>query len=94
MLAEKRFKTGNLGYSAYVVVTNVLDRKDCVQVYPTTGQCDAGSLNTYRGLTGPGTNGSVDENAVGRTGVTTTQFDHPELYRERRSISTGLKVSF
>jgi len=94
MLAEKRFRSGNLSYGLYLNVANLLDRRNCVQVYPTTGQCDAGSLNTYRGLVGPYTNGGVDENAIGRTGVTTTQFDHPELYGDRRSIMTGLRVSF
>ena len=94
MLAQKRFKTGNLSYGLYLTVTNLLDRRNCVQVYPTTGQCDAGSLNTYRSIVGPYTNGVVSENAVSRINATTTQFDHPELYSERRSISTGLRVSF
>jgi len=94
MLADKRFKTGNLSYGLYLSVYNLLDRKNCVQVYPTTGQCDAGSLNTYRSIVGPYQNVGVDVNAIGQTGVTTTQFDHPELFSDRRSVMTGLRVSF
>jgi hypothetical protein len=94
MLAEKRFRAGNLSYGLYLTVNNLLDRRNCLQVYPSTGQCDAGSLNTYRAITGPFQNGGVDENAIGRTGVNTTQFDHPELLSERRSIMTGLRLSF
>jgi hypothetical protein len=94
MLAEKRLKVGNLSYGLYLTVTNLLDRPNCLQVYPTTGQCDAGSLNTYRSIVGPYQNGGVDENAIGQQNVNTTQFDHPELFSERRTIMTGIRLSF
>ena len=94
MLAEKRLTMGNVKYGLYLTVTNLLDRRNCLKVYDTTGQCDAGSLNTYRTLVGPYTNGSVDENAIGRLNVNTTQFDRPDLFGDRRSIMTGLRMSF
>ena len=94
MLAEKRLKVGNVSYGLYLTVTNLLDRRNCLKVYDSTGQCDSGSLNTYRSLIGPYQNGGVDENAIGRLNVNTTQFDRPDLFGDRRSIMTGLRMSF
>ena len=95
MYAEKKWRAGNLLWGAFVTVNNLTDRKNCLQPYPTTGQCNSGALTQLRGLTGPFFNGGgVDPNAVGSTGVTTTQFDHPQLYGERRSILSGVRVSF
>ncbi|MGI8498941.1 MAG: TonB-dependent receptor [Gemmatimonadaceae bacterium] len=94
LLAEKRWISGNLHYGAFVQVANLLDRKNCVQVFPSTGQCNAGSLNAERELTGPFQNGTIDPNAIAANGVTTTQFDFPNMYGQRRSILSGLRVSF
>lgn len=94
MRLDKRIRTGNLTYGLFMTVSNLFDRPNCLQVYPTTGQCDAGSLNTYRSLVGPYHNGGVDENAIAQQNVNTTQFDHPEIFSERRSIMTGFRLSF
>ncbi|MEJ7810431.1 MAG: TonB-dependent receptor [Gemmatimonadaceae bacterium] len=95
MLAEKRWRAGGLSFGAFVQVNNLLDRKNCLQPYPTTGRCDAGSLNAVRSFaTSPFQNGGLDPNAIASTGATTTQFDFPNLYGERRSILGGLRASF
>lgn len=95
LYAEKKWRSGNLLYGAFVTVNNLTDRKNCLQPYTTTGQCDSGALTQIRGITGPFQNGGgVDPNAVGFQGVTTTQFDHPQLYGERRTILSGVRVSF
>jgi hypothetical protein len=95
MYAEKKWRAGNLLWGAFVTVHNLTDRRNCLQPFPTTGQCNSGALTQLRGLTGPFFNGGgIDPNAVGSTGVTTTQFDLPNLYGERRSILSGVRVSF
>ena len=95
LYAEKKWRTGNLLYGAFLTVSNLTDHRNCLQPYPTTGKCDAGALSQIRGITGPYFNGGgLDPNAVGSTGVTTTQFDLPNLYGDRRTILSGVRVTF
>jgi hypothetical protein len=90
--AEKGWRTGNLRYAAVLTVNNLLDRKNCVQVYPTTGDCDSGAIPASRLLVGP--RQGAGEVAIAQTGGSSTQYDRPNFYGDRRSIYTGLRVSF
>ena len=80
----KEFRVANLRYAGLLRVVNVFDQKNCIQVYETTGRCDAGVVNGQRGGQG-NNNGDV---------FGSTQFDRPEFYGQRRSIFTGVRVSF
>jgi hypothetical protein len=90
--AEKGWRTGNLRYAAVLSVYNLLDRKNCVQVYASTGDCDSGAVPASRLLVGPRQGGG--DPAIVQSGGSTTQYDRPNFYGERRGISTGLRVSF
>ena len=91
--AEKGWRTGNLRYSGFVQVNNLLDRKNCVTVYPTTGNCDSGGVVASRSYIGPRQgNGSVPGFSV--TGGNSTNYDRPYMYAASRSIASGLRISF
>lgn len=82
MLLDKAFRIGNLRYSGFVRVSNLFDRKNCAQVFPNTGTCDGG-LRDFA------------NRRIGNSGDnTSTAFDQPEYIGQRRSIATGLSVSF
>jgi len=82
LLLDKAFRIGNVRYSGFLRVTNLLDRKNCVQVFTNTGTCDAG-LRDY------------SNRRIGNAGDnTSTAFDQPEYIGQRRAISTGLTVNF
>ncbi len=84
MVAGKQFRVANLGYGAFVRVVNLTDRKNCIQVYVTTGRCDAGAIDQNRARQG---------NTVGEN-VSSTYFDRPSFYGTRRSIFAGVRVNF
>ncbi|MEP6781502.1 MAG: TonB-dependent receptor [Gemmatimonadaceae bacterium] len=80
---NKSFRLANVSYLGFLNVTNLLDRKNCLQVFPNNGTCDSGlrDFNNRRvGNSGDGT--------------TSTSFDQPEYIGARRSISTGITVTF
>ncbi len=80
---DKSFRLANVSYRGFLNITNLLDRKNCLQVFVTSGNCDSGlrDFNNRRiGNTGDGT--------------TSTSFDQPEYIGARRSISTGITVTF
>lgn len=82
LLLDKAFRISNVRYSGFVRVSNLLDRKNCVQVFTNTGTCDAG-LRDY------------SNRRIGNAGDnTSTAFDQPEYIGARRSIFTGLTVNF
>lgn len=82
LLVDKAFRIGSLRYSGFLRVTNLLDRKNCVQVFNNTGTCDAG-LRDFA------------NRRIGNAGDnTSTAFDQPEYIGARRSIFTGLSVNF
>ena len=80
---DKRFAIRNVNYSAFFRVSNLLDRKNCAQVFVNTGKCDAG-LRDFQ------------NRRVGNTGdvSTSTGFDQPEYIGARRSLFAGITVSF
>lgn len=84
MVAGKQFRIANLGYGAFVRVVNLTDRKNCIQVYVTTGRCDAGVIDQNRARQG---------NTVGEN-VSSTYFDRPSYFGTRRSIFAGVRVNF
>ena len=84
LLAGKDFRISNVRYGAFARVVNVFDRKNCVQVFTTTGRCDAGAPDQDRNQNG---------NPVGST-ASNTFFDRAMFYGQRRVINTGLRVTF
>ena len=82
--AGKDVRIANTRYGAYVRVTNLTDRKNCIQVFPTTGRCDAGSVNQRRSRQG----NTLPDNTA------STFFDRPTFFGARRQIYTGLRASF
>lgn len=91
--AEKGFRTGNLRYSAFLQVNNLLDRKNCASVFPTTGNCESGALVAARSYIGPRQGGAVPTISLQNSG-SSTNFDRPNMFGPRRSITSGLRVSF
>ena len=83
VMLGKDFQTANLRYGAFLRVTNLLDQENCVQVYTTTGQCDAGSPDQDRRQNG---------NAV--QAPSSTFRDRAMYYGARRSIYSGLRINF
>ena len=92
MRAEKGWRTGSLRYSTFLQVNNVLDRKNCQSVYPTTGDCDSGALVGARSYIGARQGGSTP--VFNLEGASSTNFDRPNMYGPRRSIMGGLRASF
>jgi hypothetical protein len=77
------FSIANVRYSAFLRITNLLDRENCNQVFVNTGTCSQG-LRDFA------------NRRIGNTGDegTSTSFDQPEFIGQRRSFSTGLRVDF
>ncbi len=83
LLVDKGFRVGSVRYSGFLRISNLLDRRNCVQVFSNTGTCDAGLRD-------------FGNRRIGNTGdaTTSTSFDQPEFIGARRSISTGITVNF
>ena len=84
LLAGKDFQLSNVQYGVFVRVNNLFDQRNCIQVFVTTGTCDAGTIDQDRARNG---------NAVGEDSPS-TYFDRPTYYGERRSAFAGLRVRF
>lgn len=82
---KKGFSMTNLRYDAFITVANLLDRKNCVQVFETTGTCSAGALDQSRARQG---------NSVRPDIATSTYSDRADYYGPRRSILGGIQVNF
>ena len=80
---DKSFRLANVSYRGFLRVNNVLDRRNCVQVFVSNGTCDSGLRD-------------FNNRRIGNTGdaTTSTAFDQPEFIGARRSISTGITVTF
>jgi hypothetical protein len=80
---NKGFRIANVRYSAFLRISNLLDRANCNQVFVNTGNCSQG-LRDFA------------NRRIGNTGDegTSTSFDQPEFVGQRRSFSTGLRVDF
>jgi hypothetical protein len=82
--ATKDIPMANVRYGMFMRVVNVLDRKNCVQVFATTGNCESGTSPQARLSAG---------NFSGE-GEGTSFFDRPHYVGERRSINAGFRVNF
>ncbi len=82
---SKDFSLSNMRYGLTVQVLNVTDRKNCIQVYTTTGQCTVGSVDVSRNREG---------NNIAADAITTTYLDRAQFFGSRRSVQAGLRVSF
>lgn len=83
LVLDKGFRIGAVRYSGFLRVSNLLDRKNCVQVFVNTGTCDNGLRD-------------FSNRRIGNTGdaSTSTSFDQPEYVGSRRSLATGITVNF
>jgi hypothetical protein len=81
---RKGWDVANARYGAFVRVSNLLDRKNCAQVFATTGNCDGGASPQARLRAG---------NFTGE-GEGSTFFDRPQYQLDRRFVNAGLTVSF
>lgn len=81
----KQWTTGGLRYGFTLQVLNLTDRKNCIQVFTTTGECTMGAVDTSRNREG---------NTVAAEDVTSTYLNHPEYFGARRSVQGGIRVSF
>ncbi|MEO7522091.1 MAG: TonB-dependent receptor, partial [Gemmatimonas sp.] len=83
LVVDKQFSIQNVSYSAFFRVSNLLDRKNCNQVFANTGKCDAG-LRDFA------------NRRIGNAGdaASSTSFDQPEYIGARRSLFTGITVNF
>lgn len=84
LLARKEWEVGNLRYGVFARVVNLTDRINCVQVYVSSGNCIAGTVDQNRERHG---------NTVGE-GANSTYFDRPYYIGERRSINAGVTINF
>ncbi len=82
---SKDFNLSNVRYGFTLQVLNVTDRQNCVQVYTTTGQCSAGSVDASTVREG---------NPIAADAITTTYLNRAQYFGSRRSIQAGLRVSF
>jgi len=82
---NKNFAVSNLHYGFTLEVLNLTDRKNCVEVFVTTGQCTQGAVDVARQRQG---------NPVAADAITTTFLDRAQYFGPRRSIQAGLRVLF
>jgi len=82
---SKDFSVSNMRYGFTLQVLNLTDRKNCIQVYTTTGQCTVGSVDASRNREG---------NTLPTDGITTTYLNRAQYFGARRSIQAGVRVSF
>ncbi|HET7457120.1 MAG TPA: TonB-dependent receptor [Gemmatimonadaceae bacterium] len=85
LLAGKDFQLANIRYGLFARVANLTDRKNCLQVFTTTGRCDAGQVDQARRETG---------NSTRPDDVTSTYYDRAGYFGERRSVYAGIRANF
>jgi outer membrane receptor protein involved in Fe transport len=82
---DKAFGVANMRYSLFLQVTNLLDKKNCVQVFASTGDCAVGAIDQGRRRQG---------NQVQPDAATSTFADRAYFFGQRRQIFGGARVSF
>ena len=82
--ASKGLPVGDMVYAVFVQVNNLFDTMNCIQPLPTTGRCDSGARDQSRRRQG---------NTTGEA-TSSTFFDRPQLFGQRREISIGVRVDF
>jgi hypothetical protein len=83
MQVNKNWRVGNMLYGGFVRVANLLDRKNCIQVFPSTGRCDAGTIDQ-----------STRRQGNPNTTESSSFYNRPWYYASQRSINAGIRVSF
>jgi outer membrane receptor protein involved in Fe transport len=83
--ASKSFWLGNVNYDLYLQVQNLFDRENCVEVFPTTGDCRVGTVDQSRRREG---------NTINADQITSTYVDRPQYIGARRTIFGGVRISF
>src|SRR5690606_17033560 len=87
LLVRKDWRVANLRYGAFVRVTNLLNRRNCLQVFPTTGDCEGGSGMAGRfDVIGGG--------SIAETSTTADIWDRPDMVAAPRAINAGIRVTF
>ncbi len=87
--ANKGFKMGSLNFDAYVWVLNLLDRKNAVAVYESSGSANTTNwLNTEAGQAF-----LAQQGAVGQTTYDLAQTN-PQLFGNPRLVRFGLRLGF
>jgi len=83
LVFNKALRINNLNYSLFLQVNNLLDRRNCQQVFVNNGTCESG----LRDFT---------NRSVGNTGdaSTSTAFDQPEYLGARRTLQAGISLTF
>jgi hypothetical protein len=84
LLAGKDFNLTNMRWGLFMRVSNLLNTKNCNQVYASSGSCDGGTVDQSRRRNG---------NTVG-DGASTTFFDRAHYYSDGRTINFGARLSF
>lgn len=82
---QKGFQVSNLRYDAFVQVYNLLNTRNCIQVFETTGTCTNGAIDQSRARQG---------NSVRPDAATSTFVDRGDYYGDPRYILGGIKVRF
>jgi hypothetical protein len=96
---EKQLSVSDVSIIPFLVVTNLLDRKNPVDVYYGTGMAEYGGYTkTAEGQSKAG-NSSVDEHTGERLGAQwldryTTAERNPQHYANPRQVYFGLRMSF
>jgi len=80
----KNFTLSNIRAGAFVRVSNLLNTRNCIQVFPSTGRCDGGTPDQSRDRQG---------NTVGE-GTFSTYFNRPQFFTAGREINAGLRFDF
>lgn len=82
--AQKQVQLATARYGVFMRVVNLTNAKNCIQPFPTTGRCDAGTVDQRRSRQG----NTVTE------AVASTFFDRPTFFDVRRQIFTGVSLAF
>ena len=82
---SKQWAVSGLRYGFTLQVLNLTDRKNCIQVYTTTGECSVGAVDVSRNREG---------NTIAADAITSTYLNRPQYYGARRSVQAGIRVSF
>ena len=82
--AQKELQLATARYGVFVRVVNLMNAKNCIQPFPTTGRCDAGTVDQRRSRQG---NTATEV-------VASTFFDRPTFFDVRRQIFSGVSLAF
>jgi hypothetical protein len=88
LFASKDVTLENVRLGGFMRVSNLFNRRNCLQTFASTGQCMSGSpiLGTLeKGRIGAG---------FGSTSTFSQAFDRPDYRSAPRAVSGGIRVTF